>query len=268
MEIDTHPLSGLPIAVDVDAARLRFSAGVSAPAPDRRTAGELRAMLRDPGAAAEALADDVVYTLYPGLATDETGEEMGRRGLRYVALVVRAGTVGAEWVRTRGHTNSHAAGTPVPFPEVHEVWHGLALLYLQTAVAPEVDDVVAVPLGPGDKAVVPPGWASLLVNIGASPLAVGTWRPADCVTRHEELEALGGMAHYVLAGGEPGAYAFEPNTRYRTVPVPRIVPARDLPEFGLHRDEPMFTTFRRNPDFFRFLTRPQDHDAQWTSLYP
>ena len=53
-----------------------------------------------------------------------------------------------------------------------------------------------------------------------------------------------------------------------SAPVPRTLPPRDFADFGLHRGEPMFTTFRRNPDMFRFLTRPQDYAHVWTHLYP
>ncbi len=262
---DLHALSGLAITADNAALALRFGPGVSAPEPARRRAGEMRPVLLDADA---ARADDVAYTLYRGVTPDEAAEEIERRGLLYVALVARAGKLGPEWVRTRGHTNSPAPGTPLPFPEVHEVWQGRALLYLQTEAAPDVTDVVAMEMGPGDKAVVPPGWAGLVANIGAEPLALGSWRARECVPRYDALESLHGMAHFVLAGDGPGAYRFEPNTRYRSVPVPRPVPAQDYPKLGLHKSEPMYTTFRRNPDSLRFMTRPQDHENVWTALYP
>jgi glucose-6-phosphate isomerase len=260
---DLHAQSGLDIALDNRAAVLRFGPEMLAPEPVRRRAAELNPVLMRPAPD----GDDVLYTLYRGVAPADMAEQIARRGLLYVALVLRAGAVGEEWVRTRGHTNSPAPGTRIPFPEIHEVWQGRALAYLQSDAAPDVAEVATLEMGPGDKVVIPPGWAGLLANIGDAPLAVGSWRTADCVPQYEALEALGGMAHFVLAGGSPGACGFEPNTNYRSVPVPRKLAPREFPDWGLRQNEPMLTTFRRNPEFFRFLTRPQDYDSVWASLY-
>lgn len=260
--IDLHPVSGLPLTLAPASLALRFGADVTAPEPVYRRADDMRSVLLD-SAAAEG--DDIVYAVYRGLATEETAAAIRQRGLLYAALILREGRVGSERVRTRGHTNSPASGTSVPYPEVHEVWHGRALVYLQAEAARDVSDVAAAELGPGDKIVVPPGWASLIANIGDTALALGTWRTEDCVPQYAALEALGGMAHFVLAEG--AGYGFEPNPHYRSVPVPRRKAARDFPEFGLHRSEPMFMTFRRNPDFLSFMTRPQDHDRAWAALY-
>lgn len=252
-------------AVEERTLTLRFGPGVTASAPLRRTSADLRPVLLRPEAARE---DDALYTLYPSIAPQEGADEMQRRGLTYVAMAVRAGTIGPEWARTLGHINSSAAHTSVGYPEVREVWQGRALLYLQKGIAPEVEDTAFMELGPGDKAVVAPGWASLIANIGDGPLVVGSWRAADLKTQQDALFALGGMAHFVLAdkGAAPG-FRFEPNTHYRSVAVPRRLSAHDITDFGLTRDEPMLTTFRRNPDFLRFMLRPQDYDHAWSRLY-
>jgi glucose-6-phosphate isomerase len=270
---DAAPISpdiaGLPVSLDGDAGppALRFGPGVRVAEETRRRAGDLRRVLSPDNAIADP--DETIYTVYRGIAPDPaTAEEIERRGLLYVALAMRAGPVGQERARTRGHVNAPAPGTSLPVPEVHEVWRGRGLLYLQSDAAPDVDDVVALEMHPGDRAVVPPGWACLLVNIGEEPLAVGSWRVRDCVPRYESLEARGGMAHFVLAAAPPPAYDFEPNTKYRSVPVPRRAKPRDHPEIGLIAGEPILTAFRHNPDFFRFLLRPQDYDGLWTTLYP
>ena len=196
--------------LDAATNRLRFGPGIAAAEPVPCRAEELRPVLLDPDAAPPA--DGVIYTVYRGVAPDEAAEEIARRGLRYVALTARAGRLGEEWVRTRGHTNAPALGTSLSSVEVHEVWHGRALLYLQTEAAPDVSDVVVLELGPGDKAIIPPGWASLLANISDEPLAVGSWRAQEGLPQYDPLVALGGMAHFVLAGNTPGTYRFEANT--------------------------------------------------------
>jgi len=254
-------------ALSLDAATLSlwFEDGeVQAPPGDSRASSDLRPVLFDP---ASGRTDDAIYKVYRGVAPDDTKDEIARRGLVYVALVMRPGKIGAEWVRTRGHVNSHASSTSLAFPEVHEIWQGEAVLYLQSEVARSVSDVVVMPLRAGDKAVIAPGWASLLVNIGEEPLAFGSWRTSDAQPQYGNLETMGGMAHFVLAGNAPGEYELEPNPRYRDVAAPRTLAARDLPDFGLVNGEPMLTTFRRNPDFLRFMLRPQDFADVWARLY-
>ena len=259
-----HTLSGLDIAVDDAQLTLRFGPGLLAPESHRRSVADLRAVLRDPEAGDPS---QIVYTVYRGLTSEEARSEIERRGLLYAALVLRAGTIGEERTRIRGHINSHAAGTAVTYPEVYEVWQGRALLYLQCEASPDVSDIVTLEISPGGKAIVPPGWASLIVNIGDEPLVTGSWLARECRQQYEALETLGGMAHFIRASTVPPGYEVEQNPHYRSVPVPRNVPVQDYPSFGLTQDEPMFMTFRRNPDVFRFMTRPQDYAGVWTTLY-
>lgn len=247
-------------------AELHFGPGTVASPPISKTIDALRPVLLDPNLPADP--DAPVYTLYQDLASEEVADEIQRRGLTYRAVVLRAGKLGEERTRTRGHTSSLAPGTTIPFPEVYEVWHGRALVYAQSEAAADVSDVVALELAPGNKAIQPPGWASLIANIGEEPLVLGAWCARERLPIYDALAALGGMAHFILDNQGAPPYRFQPNTRYRTVPVPRVVPAPDYPDFGLHKSEPMLTTFRRNPDFFRFLTRPQDYDHVWTALHP
>lgn len=258
--------AGIDVMLLPDEPALVFGEGVITPAAERRSARDLVSVLRDPDVASEV---DILYAAYRGITPRETAGLIAARGLVYVALVLRAGTVGRELTRTRGHLNNTAHSTPVAYPEIHEIWNGRALLYLQKRAAPNPEDICVMPLAPGETAVVAPGWASLLVNIGVEPLAVGTWRTSDCIPQHADLEALGGMAHYVVADRTDDGYTFEPNRRYsNSVPTPRKVMPRPLTDFGLGRGQPMLTTFRRNPDFLRFLLRPQDYADVWADPYP
>jgi len=262
---DLRAVAGLPVIADNDALVPRFGAGVIATEPEVHLTGELNAVLLDPAAA----GDDTrtLYSVCRDVAPEESVEAIRRARLVYVVLMLRPGRIGEEWTRTRGHINPLAPGTALPYPEVHEVWQGHALLYLQTAASDAPEDVVTVEMLPGQKAIVPPGWASLLVNIGEIPLVCATWRARGSEPGYAALEALRGMAHYVLAGPEPGKWTFEPNTRYRTAPVPRRVPCPEMPEAGLRPGEPMLTTFRSNPEFFHYMKRPQDSDRLWAGLY-
>ena len=274
---DPNPTDDLPAraGLDVSLGRAENAAPPSllwgpnvipAPAPEIRRARDLAPVLFD-AAHAKSNPDAPVYALYRDVATSETRLEIERRGLLFVVVGVRGQNLGEEKARTRGHVNSHAARTATVFPEVIEVWHGRALVYLQARPDPEAGgDVATMELAPGDKTIVPPGWASLVVNVAGpnDALVYGSWRARECEPQYAALDALGGMAHFVL--GDVGSPTFEPNTRYRSAPIPRALPTRDFPNFGLTRAEPMFTTFRRNPDVLRFMTRPQDYANVWTTL--
>ena len=263
-----HAVAGLDATLDAPHLLLRWGPDVvPPPAPDARRVRDLAAVLKNGGAALDP--DAPAYTVYRNVSTAEAAPEIARRGLLYVAVVLRGEPLGRERARSRGHVNSHAAGTDTVFPEVVEVWQGRALLYLQAGAVPEPPDVAVVELAPGDKAVVPPGWASLVVNIGeaGAPLVYGSWRARDCEPQYGALEALGGMAHFVLLdSASSGGYAFGPNPRYRAAPAPRRIATQDHTAFGLTRGTPMFTAFRGNPDAFRFMTRPQDYAQTWTTL--
>ena len=265
--VNLHFRAGLNALLHPETLRIEWGPDVSAPPGETRTAFDLAPVLCD---APEQSDNALLYVVHRGIAPHETQSEMEQRGVEFATLVMRPGVVsGREWTRTRGHVNSPAPHTRTAFPEVHEVWHGLALLYLQKEAAPDVSDVVIILLAPGEKAVVAPGWASLLVNVGDTPLVTGSWRTTDCVLEHDALLQLGGMAHCVLQT-DPfvlGHCDFALNPKYHAAPAPRFVPARELSDFGLKHDEPMLTTFRKNPDFFRFMLRPQDFAHVWSRIY-
>lgn len=265
--VDLHPFAGLDVALDPHSLTLQFGEDISvASLAEQRFAADLAPVVRAPQM---ARPDDLLYTVYRDVAPESMTEEIRRRGLVYVALVMRSGTIGDEWARTRGHVNPPAPASNIPFPEVHEVWHGSALLYLQKEAAPTVTDTVIVPLHAGDKAVVPPGWAGMICNIGETPCVLGSWRAAESVPQHDALAALGGMGHFILraSSGPYGSSHFDTNSRYHRVAPPRSIEAGEQIDFGLKSGEPMLTTFHRNPDFLRYMMRPQDYEQVWDTLY-
>ena len=240
-------VTGLPSPVGIELQSgvkplLRFARDVRTDLEDDRWTTDLADVAREPETLGKGRAMPV-YTVYRNVQSFGTlSEEVERHGLCYTLLAMRGGTLltTPEYGRTRGHTNSVAPGTHIPYPEIHEVLTGDAWLYLQQGATNSPADTVVMPLHSGDKAVVAPGWASVLVNIGEKPLIVGTWRMADCQTEHDALVALGGMAHYILRS-DTGKPFCEANEHYKTVPVPRHVVPREFPDFGLTTGEPLLT---------------------------
>lgn len=267
--------TGLPSPLGIEsggdtAPSLRLGDGVQTDEPEIRSTPDLLAVAYRPDAILQgSMPQSPLYSVYRNVRTTEAmHDEITRRGLCYTLMVVRDGVIPntPEWVRTRGHENSRAPGTSLSYPEIHEVLHGEAWLYLQHGITDGVNDVVVMPLRAGDKTVVAPGWASLLVNIGSEPLVVGTWRMEDCHTEHAELAAHGGMAHFVLRGEHDSPFC-EANSRYKAVPEPRTAAPKELSDWGLTRAEPLLAAFHRSPEYLRCLLRPQDFADVWKTLY-
>lgn len=260
-----------PIGVELQSGikpHLRFSRDIRTTVEDDRWTTDIADVCREPDTVRRARAEPL-YTVYRKVepATGITAE-MERHGLIYNLLIMRGGTVTGtpEYVRNRGHANSVAPGTSLPYPEIHEILTGEAWLYLQEGTSDTPADTVILPLHAGQKAIIAPGWASLLANVGEKPLVVGTWRMAECETRYDALETLGGMAHFMLKGDDGKPFC-EANEQYRTVPVPRTAKSHIFPDFGLSESEPLLSAFHRSPESLRCLLRPQDFMNTWKTLY-
>jgi len=231
---------------------------------------------------------DPIYAIYRDIRPENLADEIEHRGLRYALAMLRDGTIREteEWVRTRGHITAPAPGTNLRYPEVYEILFGNGLLYLQNGTGDWVNDTVVIPLSVGDKAVIAPGWASMVINVGARPLIIGAWCVNDAVPAETEsggtpmpgesepsqlsgpaeLLERGGMAHYVLRDTEGLPY-YVANPKYTNVPMPRTILPKEMPDWGLSRATPLLTAFHENPDYFRFLLRPQDYETVWKALY-
>lgn len=266
-------VTGLPSPVGMEAGadrvpHLQFVGDVLCDAPEGVRSADLRFIVRDTGSVDAMNGAELLYQVYRNVRPALLADAMNRYGFSYALTTFKAGTIGggAEWVRTRGHTNSDAPGTNLSYPEIHEVLRGDAWLYLQHGASGRPNDVVTIPLSPGEKAVVAPGWASLLVNVGAAELVVGTWRMADCHTDRAALGAIGGMAHFILR--DPSGTPFcEANPRYGVVPAARVAVAKELLDWGLTPSEPLLAAFHRSPEYLRCLLRPQDFADVWKTLY-
>src|SRR5438552_2638065 len=70
-----HARSGLPLSADEAALELRFGPGLIGPEPIRRYATELQPVLLAP-----APENDLISTIYRGVAPEEAAEEIRKRG--------------------------------------------------------------------------------------------------------------------------------------------------------------------------------------------
>jgi glucose-6-phosphate isomerase, archaeal len=251
---DLQAVSGLDLRLDEGDLTLRFGDGVEHPDGERRRLDDVRASLADPTAA----GPDHLYTVYMDIARRQDLPALHDQGLLYGAVVYNHGTIGRELLRSQGHIHSEKPGTGLRHSEVYEFWTGNGFVYLQKECGPDVTRAYLVPVGPGDKVVVPFGWVHLTVNAGPEVLSFGAWCARDNKLEYDELRALGGPAHFFLPDG-----GIVPNPRYRTVPEPVRVAPSDLPLLDIPYDRPIYTSWRERPSLFDFLPNPERLGDIW-----
>ena len=252
--IDLTPFAGISVHLDASALTLSFGPGVTTAPIVIRRLGEVRSLLRDPN----ATGPDHLYTVYMDVRVPGRDHTLRSLGLGYGAVVYNHGALGAEALRSQGHVHSAPATTGVAYSEIYEFWHGRGLVYMQDSATARVTDVVVVETGPGDKVVIPPGWAHATVNLGPSALAFGAVYALDAVLLYEPLRALQGTAHYVLADG-----TLEPNPRYRAVPAPRRQAPHEVPEHGIGQGRPALSG---DLSLLDLVSRPERYPALWKRL--
>lgn len=252
--IDLSEQAGFPVQLDPPSLSLRFGPGISTAPVTIRRLDEVRPLLRDPGAA----GPEHLYTIFMDVRVPGRAEALSALGLGYGAVVYNHGALGGEALRSQGHVHSAPAATGVAYSELYEFWLGRGLVYMQDSATADVRDVVVIEAGPGDKVLIPPGWAHATVNLGEGPMVFGAVYALEAQLLYEPLRALQGTAHYVLADG-----SLEPNPRYATVPPARRLRPHEVPELGIRRGRPALAG---RLDGLALVARPERYLEVWDRL--
>jgi glucose-6-phosphate isomerase, archaeal len=255
--IDLRSISGLDVGLDQVHLQLEFGPETMHPEGERRMLDDVRQTLASPSATGPAH----LYTIYMDICAREDLSAIRTQGLLYGAVVYNYGRIGSERLRSQGHRHSEQPSTGLRYSEVYEFWTGHGFVYLQKECAPVVSRALLVPVGPGDKVIVPLGWTHLTVASENEVLSFGAWCARDNRLEYEELRALGGPAHFVLGDG-----AVMTNPRYRFVPDVEVVEPRDLPLLGVPPGRPIYRAWRDDPRLFDFLPQPELARAAWDGL--
>lgn len=254
---DISRQSGLDLRLDRERLALDFGPQVVHPDGERRTLDQVRSMLEDPRASGPAH----LYTIYMDIYRAPDRQALLDQGLLYGAVVYNHGSVGSERLRSQGHIHSEKIGVGLRYSEIYEFWTGQGYVYLQKELSPEVRTAYLVRVGPGDTLVIPFGWVHLVVTLGDEVLSFGAWCARQNRLEYDELRALGGPAHFVQADG-----SVVPNPRYTAVPEVRFAAAADFPTLGIPRDRPIYTSWREQPELYRFMAEPEIVGDIWSDL--
>ena len=255
--------SGLPIRLSADSLSFEYGEGMFGPEPEMRRLDAIRPSLRDPGCS----GPDPVYGIVMDIGRESDKPVLEERMLLFGAVVYAAGALGSEPVRSQGHVHAVSPHSGWSAPEVFEIWSGTAIVYGQERAETNPGRCIAVVARPGDKVVMPPGWAHYVVNADAKTrMCFGALCDRQYGFDYVGVRAHGGLAWFptFTACGE---IEWIPNPKY----APSVLEhhtARAYPELGLDHNGALYAQFARDPESVMFVSEPQRAVSIWPDLVP
>ena len=249
------------LGVHSSPADLTFSydEGVFGPQPEFRRLDQIRRSLRDPNCD----GPDPVYSIVMDVGRREHKDELARRMLLFGVVVYAAGQLGEEPVRSQGHIHAVAPHCGWSTPELFEIWEGRAIIYAQESADDDPGRCFAITAGPGDKIVVPPGWAHAVINADPKTrLMFGAWCDRQYGFVYDAIRAHHGLAWFPILDGQQKIH-WEPNPSYRTDDL-SIRGPRAYPELGLDPSAPIYEQFASDHGSVQWVSDP----ARFASLWP
>lgn len=254
---------GLRVKATHNPLGFQYGPGVTGPEPELRSLDSIRKSLRDPGCA----GPDPVYAIAMDVAKQEHKADLERRMLLYGVVTYAEGRLGDEPVRSQGHVHSEAAHSGWSPPELYEIWSGRAVVYMQEYARDDPGRCFAVMAGPGDKVVVPPGWAhATLSSDPSSAMTFGAWCERDYGFVYEAVRAHQGLAWYALLDSA-GELVWQPNPNYQKSEL-IIGPPRDYSDLGLTGETPIYSQFENDPSSVQWVSEPATVAARWKDFFP
>jgi glucose-6-phosphate isomerase len=239
----------------------RYDEGVFGPQPEFRRLDHIRRSLRDPSCD----GPDPVYSIVMDVGRREHRDELVRRMLLFGVVVYAAGQLGEEPVRSQGHIHAVAPHCGWSTPELFEIWEGRAIIYAQERADDDPGRCFAVTAGPGDKVVVPPGWAHAVINADPETrMMFGAWCDRQYGFVYDAIRAHHGLAWFPILDGERKIH-WEPNPSYRPGDL-SIRGARAYPDLGLDPCMPIYEQFANDPDSVQWVSEPARLAGVWATF--
>ena len=228
---------GLPITFDEKEKKLVGK--VSTGEKGVRTFEDMESVLSNPVKRINEL-----YYMFRNVGDDSFGS------IRYDITVIVPGTIGGEFVKTKGHYH------PDNFPEVYEVIKGRAYYLLQKSSEPyeTVDDVIIVEAKEGDKVVIPPLYGHITINPESEFLVMSNLVSKKFSSIYEPYMRFKGGAYYFTDKGTTQ------NENYDKLPDLRRALPREVEEFGLSKKRPLYRSILEEREKFEFLNEGKAYD--------
>lgn len=254
---------GLDIRFLKHTLAFRFGAGVFGPKPEYRSLDAIRPSLQNP----KCQGPDPVYAIAMDVGRAEDREELNRRKLLFGIVMYASGRLGDEPVRSQGHVHAVAPHCGWSTPELFEIWHGRAIIYGQENSGDDPGRCAAIEAGPGERVVMPPGWAHYVVN--ASPdsvLIFGAWCDRQYGFDYTQMRAHHGLAWFPRVS-DTGQISWEANPNYSASSLNRRK-ARSYPELGISETIPIYQHLRHDPESIQWVSDPRRFCDLWRRFEP
>lgn len=209
--------------------------------------------------------DEVFYTVYRNL-------EVIDGKIRYDVTEIPARPAGGpagprgenECRKTFGHYHKKPPASPSQggLPEIYEVLEGRAFFLLQLPASPEdqsnIKEAYIAEASAGEKAIIPPEFGHLTINVGESTLVLANWIGLSEYD-YDAYKKYRGGCYYVLDKG--ANIEFEKNKNYSHVPeLKKLKLKKNLPELGLEKDNPQpILNLKNTPKKMDWLSNPENY---------
>jgi glucose-6-phosphate isomerase len=253
-QLDLH-LSLGPLAFE-------YGPDVFGPCPELRSLDAIRYSLLSPS----SNGPDPVYCIAMDVGRKEHIEALHQRMLLFGVVAYEKGRLGDEPVRSQGHVHAIAPHCGWSTPELFEIWQGNAIIYAQETVFDQPGRCIAIEANPGDKIVIPPGWAHCVINSNPDErMLFGAWCDRQYGFVYDGVRAHHGLAWLPLLC--EGGIAWQRNPTY--APSPLVCrPARSYPELGVSGALPIYEQFARDQSSMQWVSEPALVADLWASFEP
>jgi glucose-6-phosphate isomerase len=252
----------LAVLLSADALAFEYGPSVFGPHPELRSLDAIRYSLLSPSCS----GPDPVYCIAMDVGREEHAEALRQRMLLFGVVAYESGRLGDEPVRSQGHVHAIAPHCGWSTPELFEIWQGEAIIYAQETVMDRPGRCIAIEAGPGDKIVIPPGWAHCVINRNPeSRMMFGAWCDREYGFVYDGVRAHGGLAWFPVL--HEGNLEWQRNPSYE--PSQLISrSARSYPELGVSSELPIYEQFARDHNSMQWVSEPYMVQDLWDNFEP
>ena len=253
----------LDLTIDAQTLAISYGTHARGPHPEYRTLDAIRPSLLDPACSGPS----PVYSIAMDVRREEDEADLKSRYLLFGVVAYAAGQLGREPVRSQGHVHAVAPHSGWSPPELFEIWEGTAIIYAQEFTTDHPGRCIAVTAQPGEKVVVPPGWAHAVINADTKrSMVFGAWCDREYGFDYAGVRAHGGLAHFPLVEYD-GAIGWTANARYeKTILAERG--SRTYPELALDPRKSLYAQYRADPQSVQWVSEPQRFAELWPDFEP
>lgn len=207
-----------------------------------------------------------LYYIYRDIGYQTDRERFKKESLRYDLTVVLPNPIGKEFNKTKGHYHPPVPENEISYPEVYEVIYGQAfyLIQRQGKSADQIVENYLIEVKPGEKIIIPPDFGHITINPGPDPLVMSNWAERDFSSNYEPIEKLKGGSYYLL---KDSPYQLMKNSNYQKVPELKKAKPKELPQFDLIFNEPIYEIGKNNIFKLNFLRHPQKYRLTIEELF-